>query len=177
MRHGAAVKAGGYQERAPSFCSLGLEWVKCGGAGAVAGRRRAPRTLDPRRASSAAASAGRPPSRRWQAGTARCTRAPAVGGLPARAPSKCWAYSVAANPEVGTRAEEPGAFPASGKRTESQRSHRCVEGSLAPGALTQVRVNGRVRMRVTHPTPPGQAARPGLGWVCRGGGRAASCER
>lgn len=90
---GAAVKAQGYQERAPSFCSLGLEWVKCGDAGAAAGRRWAQRARDSRRTGSAAALTDGPPSPRRRAGTARCTRAPAVGGLPARAPSKRRAHA------------------------------------------------------------------------------------
>lgn len=172
MRHGAAVKAGGYQERAPSFCSLGLEWVKCGGAGAVAGRRRAPRTLDPRRASSAAASAGRPPSRRWQAGTARCTRAPAVGGLPARAPSKCRAYA-----GVISRCQPGGWHACGGARRVPGvgKAHRIaalaqVRGRFARpgGAHTGAREWSRAHARHTpHAPQPGCAswARVGLqGW-------------
>lgn len=73
-------------KQASSFCSLSVEWVKCGGAGAAAGSRGAQHTLDPRRSGSAAVPAGGPPSRRRRAGTARCTRTGPVGGLPARAP-------------------------------------------------------------------------------------------
>lgn len=179
---GAAVKARGYQERAPSFCSLGLEWVKCGGAGAAAGRRWAQCARDPRRTGSAAALTDGPPSLRRRAGTARCTRARAVGGLPARAPSKRRAHAgvIGCCQPSGWRACG-GARRAPGiGKARSIAALAQVRGGFARpgGAPTGAREWSRAHARHRPPTPPGQAASPGLRWVAgvEGERQAASVE-
>lgn len=186
VRGGAVVKAGGCPGRAPGLCSPGVQRVKCGGAGAAGRRARGTARTRPSEGKLSRSPRGWIPVPEAAHGAAGCTRAGAVGGRPARAPSKRGAHareSGRCQPgEVGAGAEEPGALPAVGRRAGSRRSLSQVRGGFAQrihpaGARTGARECSHAHARLRQPHHhPGQAACPGLGWA-QGGGRAASHQR
>lgn len=123
---------------------------------------------DPRRTGSAAALTDGPPSPRWRAGTARCTRARAVGRLPARASSKRRAHAgvIGCCQPSGWRAcGGARRAPGIGKARSISALAQVRGGFARPGgAPTGAREWSRAHACQT-PTPPGQAASPGLRWV------------
>lgn len=171
--------------RAPGLCSPGVQRVKCGGAGAAGWRARGTARTRPSEGKLSRSPRGWIPVPEAARGAAGCTRAGAVGGRPARAPSKRGAHareSGRCQPgEVGAGAEEPGALPAVGRRAGSRRSLSQVRGGFAcaprlrihpAGARTGARECSHAHARLRHPTTTPARLR-----VLGSGGRRVEGER